>query len=297
MIAAMLALVLAGAAANVRLEAQAQDARIGEPVRWTLTIEHPADARVVLPKEGLVLDGSWVLLDTGLVLRSIEPDGSATTRASWSVMSLEPGERTLPPIDVEIGGEVVHVEGTALTVRSELAPDENEPRPIRGFLPPPERTGARAWLPLFLALAAFLVTLAIWRWRARARRRVVAATVPTPLEELAALRARARSEPDAARKITYAAVALLRRAVDGHLGETRDASPDDEWLRRLEPDERVPLGVRSAAARIVRDAEHVKYALAMPTPFALEEMLSSTESALAALAAAPPLAQAVEVAA
>jgi hypothetical protein len=39
----------------------------------------------------------------------------------------------------------------------------------------------------------------------------------------------------------------------------------------------------------LRDAEHVKYALAMPTPFALGEMLASTEGALAALAEAPPM--------
>ena len=61
-------------------------------------------------------------------------------------------------------------------------------------------------------------------------------------------------------------------------------------LRRVEPDQRIPLGVRSAATRIVQGAERVKYAQAMPTPFALEEMLSSTESALAALAEAPPVA-------
>jgi hypothetical protein len=282
--------LLAAGSASARLEAEPREARIGEPVRWTLTLEHAADARVVLPKEWPTLDGSWVLLDTGLVLRSLEPDGRATTRASWSVMSLEPGERALPPIEVEIGDEVVTAQAAALKVVSELAQGEDEPRPIRGFLPPQGRAGARALLPWIGGLAVLLAAVAIWRWRARARRKVVAPSAPTPLDELAQLRGRARSEPDAARKITYAAVALLRRAVDRYLGETRSASPDDEWLRRVEPDERVPLGVRSAATRILQGAERVKYAQAMPTPFALEEMLSSTESALAALAEAPPVA-------
>ncbi len=297
MIALVLALVLAESSAKARLEAEPREARIGEPVQWTLTVEHAADARVVLPKEWPTLDASWVLLDTGLVLRSLEPDGSATTRSTWSVMSLEAGERALPSIELEVAGEVVSAEAAALTVLSELAPNEDEPRPIRGFLPPPLRTGARALLPWIGGLALVLAALAIWRWRVRAGRKVVASSALTPLEELAQLRGRARSEPDAARKITYAAVGLLRRAVDGYLGETRFASPDDEWLRRLEPDERVPLGVRSAATRILQGAERVKYAQAMPTPFALEEMLSSTESALAALAEAPPLARVVEVAA
>lgn len=287
--------------AQARIDCEPREAQIGEPVHWTLTVQHPQGATVHLPPAGPVPDDSWVLLESGLVLRSSGPGGEVTTRASWSVCSLEPGERALPAlaIEVEIAGarETVTAETSLLTVRPALAPDEDAPRPMRGFLPPPESARARSVVPWMLAILALVIGIAIWRWRVRARRKVVAPPAPTPLERLAELRARARAEPDAARAITYSAAALLREAVDAYLAEPRVATPDADWIVRIEPDERVPLGVRSAAARILRDVEKVKYALVSPTPFALEELLASVESALAALKDAPPLARPLEEAA
>jgi len=70
------------------------------------------------------------------------------------------------------------------------------------------------------------------------------------------------------------------------LGEDRAALVDPDWAQLRETDERLPAGSRATIARILRDAERVKYALHAPTRFAIEALLADARNALEALAEA-----------
>ncbi len=287
------ALLLSGLAGDVvaRLRAEPAQVEVGQPAAWVLEIEHPAGASVHLPEGDPLPDDSWVLLEPRRVVRG--SGERSTTRATWRVMSLEPGKRKLPPIQIEVEEagvtRKVEVEAGELDVRPALAEGEDAPRPIRSFRPPPEGAAGRTKGPVLLALVLIAAVAGFLLWR-RARRKPAPASAPTALDRLAELERLAAEDPDRARVVVYALSRLLRGTVDAFFHEDRAALVDADWAALLELDERVPLGVRTAAARILSDAERVKYALQVPTRFALEEMLADARNALEALASAPPTA-------
>lgn len=280
---------------SARFEVDPGEVEIGEPIRWTFAIEHDSGTKVRLPDDDPVLDGSWTIVEARRVRR--EPDVAhadrTITSVTWTVLALEPGERSLPSWVVQCeddqGKRDVSAAGAKINVRAALAPGEDAPRPMRGPLPAPE--GRHAFLGIapgvWLVGAIALGAIAWIVIRRRRRRAVSVAREPTPLEQLTALRARAASDREAAREIVFAASRLLRKSVDAHRGVSDAAATDADWLRRVESDERLAEGVRKSAARVLGGAESVKYALQVPTPFALEETLKDVEAALGALAESP----------
>jgi hypothetical protein len=156
---------------------------------------------------------------------------------------------------------------------------------MKGFRPPPETTVVAHW-PWIAGSIAALGVLAWWL-RRRLRAKPVAAAPATALDRLNELERAIAADPEAGRQITYALSTLLRRSVDEFGSDARDGLTDVDWIARVETDERVPLGVRSTAARILRASESVKYALSQPTRFAVDEMLRDARHALETLAAAP----------
>jgi hypothetical protein len=277
---------------RARLELDPPHASIGEPVTCALIVEHPRDVSVKLPeKDPFAGDASWVELGEHRVVKEIAPGGGWITRAVWRVMALEPGARALPAIDVEYeSAGAVHTANAAsvaLDVRGELGDGDAEPRPMKGFRPPPPGSdGPRRW-PWIVAAAAIAAVFAVMVARRLRRKPAPVATV-SPLDRLSELERAIAADPDAGRAVTYGASALLRSSVDEFLRESNAGLTDRDWIARIENDERVPLGVRSACARLLREAEEVKYALHVPTRFAVEEMLRGARDALDALSRATP---------
>jgi hypothetical protein len=267
------------------LRAEPAEAEVGQPVLWILDVRHPAGATVRLPEIDSILGETWVLLEPRRVVR-----GSETTTATWSVLALEPGDRPLPSLTVQVEADgvarSVEVSASTLSVGSALSAGEDVPRPIRGFHPAPERTsGTGIWL--ILAVLSLVAAAALGAWlRRRARKKAPAAALPTPLERLAELSRQSPEDPEAARRTIYALTRLLRESCDRALGEDRAALVDADWAQLRETDERLPLGSRTTIARILRDAESVKYALHAPTRFALEALIADARNALEALAEA-----------
>lgn len=286
--AALLAALLARAPADVvaHLRGEPAEVEVGEPCRFVLEVEHAAGATVKFPEGDLVPDDSWALLEP----RRITRPTPTRTVASWTCLSLDAGERQLPAIRIDVGDadgvRKVDVDTGVLRVRPALAEGEDAPRPMRGFRAAPGGSSGRGRLVLVGAAALTALLAGVFFWR-RARRKSAAAPVPTALDRLDELQRIAAEDEEASRRVVYALSRLLRGSVDAFVREDRAALVDTDWLARIEPDERVPLGVRRGLARVLRDSERIKYALHAPTRFALTEMLADARSALEALAAAP----------
>lgn len=274
-------------------------AEIGEPVEWLLDVEHAADARVKLP-EFPPEARAFAWLGERSVTRGPDPANPARahTIVRWHALALDAGELTPPALELEVvrgtQSEKITAAARSLAVRGALAADEDSARPLRdfrdasspGFLAGDERVHRLRWIAAgSVALLALAVALLVVR-RAH-RRRAIAALPPTPLARCAEIARVFAEDPERTRRPVYEVTRLLRDAVDEFLGVARAGLTDAEWVAAIEHDERVPAGVRSTSARLLASAEAVKYALASPTRFAVDQLLADARGALEALAAAP----------
>ena len=148
----MIGLLLCGLAQQATLLAEPEAVRIGEPVTWTLLVEHDVDERVVIADDAVPPDDSWVLLEGPERVR-VRDGEVAFTRLEWRLFSLEPGTRQLPPLAIGLssGLELEALAG-AVEVAGELAPDEDAPREVLLPLEAPADQGAASWTPLLSSL-------------------------------------------------------------------------------------------------------------------------------------------------
>ncbi len=75
---------------------------------------------------------------------------------------------------------------------------------------------------------------------------------------------------------------LVRERGDAARGLSRAHLPDEEWLRAFESDPHSPPAAREPARLLLEAAAEVKYALATPTRFAVEEQLGRARALLEA---------------
>ena len=275
---AALVLCLAGEA-QARWIAMPPRAEIGQPVVLTLEITAPEGSTVLLPDKDPPLDSSWVLLEPRRVERSLRA-GELVLDVRWKLCSLEPGARA-PwelelPVETPAGRVSLKPAGPALEVRAALGEGEDAPRPPKGFLPLPEEQPSRAWM-LFAALAV-LVAGGLALWLLRRRRRAPPVAPAGPLEELARLERAFAADPARARETIFELTHLARARGDAARGVVRAALPDEEWLRAFEIDPQAPPAAREPARQLLASAAEVKYALATPTKFAVEEQFARTRA-------------------
>lgn len=156
---------------------------VGDPVRYEITVTHPADARVDLPAvRGNT--GALEVLDYAVTTDSVTgaaDHGRLTVTHTLTLAAYTVGNDTLPPqrVEVRTGTDttalVLYTPSTVLTVEATTPPDARDIADIHDG----ERL-PRAfpwWIPL--ALAALAAT--VWGVRtARARRAARRALRPTP---------------------------------------------------------------------------------------------------------------------
>ena len=278
--------------AEARVEADVAALEVGEPFTLRLLVRHAQGDAPAIEAAYLEVDPTWAVL--GGSERTTLPDpageGLAATRASWRVCSLEPGMRELPAPRVtftQAGGEreTCEVVRASVEVQAVLAPGEDEPRPLGGFLglgPRPQRS---IWLRAapWIAAAALLVASA-WVWRARRRRGVRATAAPTPLERLAALEELGLERPEAVVAAHVELARALREHVDGALGESPAGLTDREWSCRLS--QRIGAERARPIAELLAACEPVKYGAERPTHWAARERIArARELATAAVQA------------
>jgi hypothetical protein len=272
------------------LVATPAEAAIGEPVEWTLDVEHPVRSRIELAGEDPLaslpeLDRlSWTIL-SGPV-RQVEDlgGGRARTRFRWQALSLESGERALPEIKVhDESGTSVTASGGKLEVWSDLAKEEDAPREMAGLHDVETHEALIGPFQVLVGLVALAVIAALaWWWRRR-RGRARAVALPTPAERLAALRAAIPETPAAIRELAFELGQLLRFAAQERVGRDLASQADEELLALARP----LLSAESLAELdgLLAVLSRVKFAGEVPTRFRVEELCAAASALLAKLEA------------
>jgi hypothetical protein len=272
-------LIAPGHALGARFAFEPPDTEVGEPVELVLYVPHDASENVSVDSAALDLDTSWIVFEGPS--RSTVPDAHdatrATTRVSWKIASLEPGEREMPAIEVKIARKseaphAVSVSAAKLNARAVLGPNEDAPRPPKGFRPVAAEVESRAWLPWTLGGAAVLVlgggALAMWLVK---RNRLQPAPQPSRLELIEALAQRDVEQPVVVREVHYELARLLREVFDSRHGVSRTALTDEEWLQAVAASF-TPEHLNELA-EILRVSAEVKYGAAQPTQWAVRETI------------------------
>ncbi len=235
---------LAAAAPVVDLSARVTPTTItvGDPVRYEITVTHPAGSQVTLPAvRGNT--GALEVLDYAVTTGSAE-DGRPTATHVLTLAAYTVGGDTLPPQRVEVrtgtdtAAHVLYTPPTVLTVEATTPPEARDIADIHDG----ERL-PRAF-PWWIPLAAALVAGAAWgmrRWRARRALRPLppapAPRAPTAAETaLARLDALARDGlvlPGGARGFAFALSEILREYLANRYGVDALEATTPELLERV----------------------------------------------------------------
>ena len=285
----MIGLLLCGLAQQATLLAEPEAVRIGEPVTWTLLVEHDVDERVVITDDAVPPDDSWVLLEGPERVR-VRDGEVAFTRLEWRLFSLEPGTRQLPPLAISLssGLELEALAG-AVEVAGELAPDEDAPREVLLPLEAPADQGAASWTPLLLVAGGLIGALALVSLRRRRGSGDAGADLASadlvPLETLLA---------DGVAPVALAAELSqrLRTRVDVLQAAPRPGLLDEEWLLAVEESGGVAASRLEVLTRLLSWADRVEFTAEQPSRFALEETVREADALLAGLDTAPTEVQA-----
>jgi len=285
----VIGLLLCGLAQQATLLAEPEAVRIGEPVTWTLLVEHDVDERVVIADDAVPPDDSWVLLEGPERVR-VRDGEVAFTRLEWRLFSLEPGTRQLPPLAISLssGLELEALAG-AVEVAGELAPDEDAPREVLLPLEAPADQGAASWTPLLLVAGGLIGALALVSLRRRRGSGDAGADLASadlvPLETLLA---------DGVAPVALAAELSqrLRTRVDALQAAPRPGLLDEEWLRAVEDGGGFAASRLEVLTRLLSWADRVEFAAEQPSRFALEETVREADALLADLDTAPAEVQA-----
>ncbi len=281
-----------------RLYASPPTAEVGEPFELILEVTRPAgggSAGAAAPNGELLVDDSWVLLDTRLVPSEPAHSDRIVTRWIWEVASLEPGERELVVhgLPGEANPDEPLIESCTVRIAGVLAASEDAPRPLRGFsasfgAAETEEGGLPYWAWILvgvvlhlLGLVPFLFLRAWWR-----RRRKRETPVP-PLELLERLRGDAELDAEQLRERHYELSHLLRAATDDRLDRDRRAWTDEEWVADLGDDRSLDETFRRELAAALDGCARVKYADERPSAWTVDETFQSARAALEALPVAP----------
>ncbi|MFT5199762.1 MAG: hypothetical protein ACI87O_002435, partial [Planctomycetota bacterium] len=173
---------IAGQANLIAVPAQAH---IGEPVVWTLSVQHSSgDGLPEKLKAPFQEKDGWVLTQDLAIKRIDQPDGFVRSEASWTYLSMRPGSRFPDDYTLTLKrGAPLSVELGALEVLGELEESEDAPRPMAPILPIEAGPSGHGGLWLGIGLLVTLVFLLLAR-RKGARPREQAVVEPVIWEKL-----------------------------------------------------------------------------------------------------------------
>ncbi len=257
---------------------------LGDPITWTVDIEHDPEVEVTLDEPTGVPAGLR-LADLARESAETLPSGRILERRRYMFRAELVGSWVLPPLAGAwttrsgVSGELKTAE-IAVEVESVLPADRSEVTDIRDIKPPRNVGVDRSWqlwvLGTGLALAiAALVLAAVWR-RRRTRRNTPDAPPLPPYDlavrELQRLRRTDFSDLRQLRRGCFAVSSVVRTYVEGRFGLNATDLTTEEILGRLVELTRLePLHARRLERFLVA-TDRVKFAAHLPAPEEIERI-------------------------
>jgi len=275
---------------EVRAEVAPERARVGDPLRIELTVEHAAGASLAMPEPADVFE---------VRRRSVESerleDGRARTHARYEAICFEVGRHVVfTNAVVQVGADGARVEApppaAAIEIVSVLGEALEGPRDIKPPLPWPPPIPRWVWaLPLVL-LAAALLALAIRAWTRRARRRPAPPPPPpdrAALEALDRLRQRGWIEEDRPEPFYVELSRIVREYVEQRFGLRAPERTTEEFLREAAASNALAPEHQALAGAFLEECDRVKFARARPRPADMRRALEIAERLVRETAANP----------
>lgn len=275
------------AQSEVRFAPQVASASIGEEIVWELSAEYSTDAEPTLANSELDLDESWAAIGDVQVTR--ERNGTqSVTRWRWRTLSLEGGERRLPPMTlVSAQGVSLEVLSDAVSVSAELQPDEDAPRALAGFQE--VRLDEPGLRPVHVLLTGFVLLALLTTFLFKRRNTSQPEPAPDARLRLAELRESGPSTPDEVRALHFELSSLVRFGIEERLTDLPQGLAgltDEEWLEFVRTGGQLDDAICSQLGLVFSSCARVKYGLQVPTSFLMSETLTRAEDILTRLAPA-----------
>jgi len=248
--------------------------QVGQPVTWTLVVEHDVDEAVDLESLAQPSDDTWGLLSGPQVAR-VRDGERASTRIQWSLFSLEGGDRALPQLEVSLssGLKLTTLAGN-LEVIGDLGPAEDAPRPLGGPMAPPTEATSSAAGMWYLALLPLILAGAYFLRRGRAEPQAIN---PVPPVDLAALLAGSADSGDFAAALS----GRIRESIDTEQCVSRQGMIDEDWIQDVRARGGIDQVVIDDAQQLLAWADTIEFAQVQPSKMALSDALERVEALLA----------------
>lgn len=264
-------------APTVTVRADKSEARVGDPIAVTVSAIGPVGTPINLPSSGTLDLAPFSLLDRKDEEKDLG-DGKMRREFVLSVAAYEPGDVTLPPLDVTYlgkGGDVLtaHTAPVPIKIVSLLA-NESEPALKDNAEPVPvlERNLLVVYIAAGLVVAALggIVGLIIRkRWKARASQRPAPPRRPpheVALERLDRLGASGFPEGGDLRPFTFALSEIIREYLGARFGFDSLELTTEELVSELRRSAGGSLSlVMGEVSSWLRACDLVKFAKVSPT--------------------------------
>ena len=268
LLAALLLLAVGHASAQedgpvtATLRAPQDELTVGDSIRLTLAVTHPAGYQVILPEVAPAW-GDFTVVSQSPASTTANADGTETTAVIIDARQFQPGSFNTPPIDINVteghgGLQVVTAAPIAVTIGSVLQEGDTELRDIKPQVALPMPT---AWLWIAVGLATIVAVAGGIVWRLR-RRHKVAADNRLPhevaLDGLAAIEGLHLPEQGRFKEHYTFVSATVRTYLERRYGipvlerTTGEIRPD---LARIE----LPPGVAAALIAFLQESDLVKF--------------------------------------
>jgi hypothetical protein len=278
----LLAVGQAGAQENgpvtARLSAPQDNLTVGDSIRLTLAVTHPAGYQVILPTVAPAW-GDFTVVSTSPAATATNADGTETTIATIDARLFQPGAFNTPPLEVSVtdghgGLQVVTAAPAAVNIASVLQEGDTELRDIKpqAELPLP---APWPWIAAGVAAAAALTGVIVWRTR-RPRKGAVDNRLPheVALDGLTAIEGLRLPEQGRFKEHYTLVSATVRTYVERRFGipalerTTGEIRPD---LARIE----LSPEVAAALIAFLRESDLVKFSKWTPDVESAHELLAS----------------------
>lgn len=253
---------------RVSVSSSRQTATVGDPIAFTVTVEHHSDWKQVpqfLPK---TLGEFEVLHDTNYIARWGEGDERLHFKRELTLAIFKPGGFWIPSLTgqtvIDADTVVWKSDSLAIVIESVLDRPDADTTDIAGLKPPYVAPEPKWYWWVSGAIALMALSLYLY-YRSRKRAAMPVFKAPPPpawdvaLKELSSLRQEVHPETDGGRLWYFRLSDILRRYWDGRYGWQSIDQTTTEIVRQL-PSAPFHHEHRKRAEEFLRVADRVRYA-------------------------------------